>query len=127
MRAGIGAVRNAVAVDVLVAAEILAGLEILGGHDLAAIVLTRIVPFERRGQALVHADVEIAHDEDRRLQAVGKIERERRELEAFVRVFRKQQHVLRVAVRGVRRKPARRTAAACASACRSTDRRAARR
>ncbi len=50
---------------------------------------------------MVHADVEIDHDEDRRLQPVGEIERLRAEFERLRRVLGKQQHVLGVAVRGV--------------------------
>ena len=52
---------------------------------------------------MVHADVEIEHDEDRGLQPVGEIERLRRELERLGRVFREQQHVLGVAMRGIGR------------------------
>jgi hypothetical protein len=50
---------------------------------------------------MIHADVEIEHDEDRRLQAVGEIESVGREVERLGRVFREQQHVLGVAVRGI--------------------------
>ena len=50
---------------------------------------------------MVHADVEVEHDEDRCLQPVGEVERLRRQLEALGRVFREQQHVLGVAVRGI--------------------------
>ena len=64
-------------------------------------IRARVVPRERLAQPLVHADVEVEHDEDRRLQPVGEIEGQRRELEALARVFREQQHVLGVAVRGV--------------------------
>jgi hypothetical protein len=37
---------------------------------------------------MVHADVEVEHDEDRRLQAVSEIKSVRREIERFGRVFR---------------------------------------
>ena len=46
VRAGIGAVGDAVAVDVEVAAEVLAGLEVLVGHHLAAVHPARVVPRE---------------------------------------------------------------------------------
>ena len=101
MRAGIGTVRNAVAIDILVAAEVPARFKFLGGHDFAAVVVAAAVPGERRAQALVHADVEVGHDEDRRLQAVGEVEGLGRELEALVRIFGQQQDVFGVAVRGV--------------------------
>jgi hypothetical protein len=74
VRAGIGAPGNAVAVDVEVAAEVLAGIQHLGGHHLAAVVARAVVPVEGLAQAVVHADVEVEQDEDRRLQAVGQIE-----------------------------------------------------
>ena len=50
---------------------------------------------------VVHADVEIEHDEDWRLQPVGKIEGLRAEGEGFGRVLGEQQDVLGVAVRSV--------------------------
>ncbi len=50
---------------------------------------------------MVHADIEIEHQEDHGLQPLGEIEGGRRELESFRRVFWKQQHVLGVAVRGI--------------------------
>src|SRR6187549_1866207 len=73
MRAWIGAIWNAVAVDIEVAAEIGAGLQLLVSHDLAAIVNAAIIPSQRCTQAVVHADIEIEHDKNRRLQAVGEI------------------------------------------------------
>ena len=48
----------------------------------------------------IHADVEIEHDEDDRLQPLGEIERARGELERLVRPVGNEQHVLGVAVRG---------------------------
>ena len=50
---------------------------------------------------MVHADIEVEHDEDRRLQPVGEVEGGGGELERLGRVLGKQQHVLGVAVRGV--------------------------
>ena len=61
----------------------------------------RVVPGERIGHPVVHADIEVGHDDDRRLQALGKIERLRAHREALGRVGGEQQHVLGVAVRGV--------------------------
>ena len=101
MRAGQRAERDAVAVEVLVARELLAGLEVLVGQHLAAVVAAVVVPRERFAQALVHADVQVGHQEHRGLQPVGEVEALRRELEALVRVLGEEQHVLGVAVRGV--------------------------
>src|SRR6266536_1130141 len=101
MGARIGAIGNAVAIDVEISAEIIVDLYVLRAHDLAAVEAARIVPGERPAQAMVHADVEIEHDEDRRLQPVGEIERRGAELEGFGGILGKQQHVLRVSVRRI--------------------------
>ncbi len=87
MRTGIGAVGDAVAVNVEIAAELEPVLEHLGGGDLAAIELAVGIPIERFAQTFIHADIEIEHDEDRRLQPVGEIERLRAELERLVWIF----------------------------------------
>jgi len=50
---------------------------------------------------MVHADLEIEHDEDRRLQPVGKTKAWAPNSKDFGRVLREQQHVLGVAVRRV--------------------------
>ena len=52
-------------------------------------------------QPIVHADVEVEHDEDRGLQAVGEVEGLGAEIEGLGRILGEQQHVLGVAVRGV--------------------------
>ena len=101
MRAGQRAVGDAVAVDIEVAAELDPGLELLVGHHLAAVVSARRIPVQRRDQPVVHADVEIEHDEDRRLQPVGEVERVGGHGEGLVRVLGEDQHVLGVAVRGI--------------------------
>ena len=101
VRARIGAVRDAVAVQVLVAREFLAGFEILARQDFAPVVTALIGPGQSGFQPLVHADVEIGHEEDRRLQPVGEVEALRRHLEALVRILGEEEHVLGVAVRGV--------------------------
>ena len=67
MRAWIGAERDAVAVDVEVAAEVAAVVEHLRRHHLAAVVLFAFVPLQRTAQPVVHADVEVEHQEDRGL------------------------------------------------------------
>ncbi len=71
------------------------------GQDFAAVVATIVVPGKRVAQPLVHADIQIGHEEYRRLQPVSEVEAFRRELEALVRVLGEEQHVLGVAVRGV--------------------------
>ena len=76
-------------------------VERLGVQHLAAVVHVRVVPGERIGHPVVHADVEIGHDHHRRLQPLGQIEGLRPQREALGRVLREQQHVLGVAVRGI--------------------------
>jgi hypothetical protein len=95
------ALRDAVAVVIVIAPEVLGLLELLGRQHLAAVETARIVPGERAAEPLVHADVEVEQHEDRRLQPVGEVEGGGAELEALVRVLGEQQHVLGVAVRGV--------------------------
>ena len=98
MRTGKGAIGNTVAVDIEIAAEFDTCLEHLGGHHLAAVVTPALVPVERLDQPIVHADVEIHHDKDRRLQPIGEIQRFRGKGEAFARILGEQQYVLGVAV-----------------------------
>ena len=100
--AGIGAVGDAVAVDVEIAAEALLHVfEILFGEHLAAVVRAGVVPLERFGHVVVHAEVEVGHDDDRRLETFGQIEGGGGELEAFLRGGGIEADVLGVAVRGI--------------------------
>src|SRR5207244_6719519 len=66
---------DAVAVDVKIAAELRSRIEHLRGHDLAAVVMPALVPLERLDEPVVHADVEIEHDENRGLQPIREVER----------------------------------------------------
>ena len=81
--AGQRAVGDAVAVDVEVASPLAAELlELLGAEHLAAAIrLGRID--ERIGHPVVHAEVEIGEDEDRRLEHLREIERLAGEVEAL--------------------------------------------
>jgi hypothetical protein len=72
---GIGAVADAVAVEIEVAAEPLHLLQRLGVEHLATVVAARVVPAERLAHVVVHAELEVAHDQHRGLQPVGQIER----------------------------------------------------
>ena len=84
----------------IVAAELAAAFELVARQDLAAVELARIVPAERLGEMRIHADVEIEHHEDQRLQPLGEIERARPEFERFPGAVGDQEHMLGVAVRG---------------------------
>ena len=80
------ALRDAVAVDVDVAMERLGGLELLGRQHFAAVGAVRGVPVELAAHPVVHADVEVRHHDDGRLQPVREIERRDGELEALARI-----------------------------------------
>ncbi len=54
---------------------------------------------EGLGHPVVHAEIEIGHDEDRRLQLLGEIEGRLRHLEALLHAAGEQHDVLGVAVR----------------------------
>ena len=99
MRAGIRPIGNAVAVDVEIAAEVLSPVEFGRSHDFTAVVSSAVVPGERPAQSVIHADVEIEHDENRRLQSIGEVEGLGSEIKGLGGIFGKQQHVLRVAMR----------------------------
>ena len=117
------AIRDAVVVPVEIAVELGELLDLFLAQDLAAIRTIRVVPLELGAHPVVHADVEIRQHEHRRLQPVGEIEGRDREIEALLGVRREDQHVPRVAVRGVGAGAGCRPAA-CASACRSRGPRA---
>ena len=101
-RAGQRAVRDGVAVDVLVAAPVLhrddAGLveHLAAGDRLLGVR-------EGVGHPEVHAEVEVAQHEHRRLEHLGEVERLLRELVGLERARRVEADVLAVAVRRVGR------------------------
>ena len=99
--AGQGAVRDRVIVAIHVAVELVEARDLLRRQHLAAVGSVRIVPLQVLAHPIVHADVEIGEDEHRRLQALGQVERLDRHVKAFFGIGRKQQHVTRVAVRGI--------------------------
>ena len=101
MGAGIGAVGDAVAVDVEVAAEIAALFQHLRRHHLAAVVLPGVVPFSGRQSRWF---MPMSRSSMTKIVVCSRSARSkavRGELEGFGRVFRKQQHVLGVAMRGI--------------------------
>ena len=97
------AIRNAVAVDVEIAVEFLELVDFFLRQHLAAIGHVVVVPFQIGAHPVVHADVEIRHHHDRRLQPLGQVEGIAREVEALLGIAREQADVLGVAVRGVGR------------------------
>ena len=92
---------DAVAVAVEIAGEGLDLVELLRGQHLAAIRPIGVVPRQLRDHPVVHADVEIGQHEHRRLEALGEIERRRRELERLARIAGIEADVAGVAVRRV--------------------------
>ena len=93
----------AVAVHVLVAAPRRAQLAHLRLVEHLAAIDRLVRIRERLRHPGVHAEVEIAHHEDDRLQPLGQVERVHRHLVALFDRRRQQQHVPRVAVRVERR------------------------
>src|SRR5690606_19209157 len=83
-----------------VATEAADPLQFFRAQDLAAVGSVRIVPPQPRDHPVVHADVQIADNEDRRLESFGDVEGGGREVEALPRISREEEDVLRVAVRG---------------------------
>src|ERR1700733_6582393 len=92
------AVTDAVAVDVLVAGKTSRLVEICFAQNLAALDRrSRIL--KRIGHPIVHAEIEIGHDENQRLKLLSQIERILRHGETFGDRTRNQQDVLGIAVR----------------------------
>jgi hypothetical protein len=87
VRARIGAERDSIAVHIEVAAELTACLQLFGGEHLAAVNLMAVIPLQGFAQPLVHADIEVQQDENRRLEPVGEIERQGSELEALAGIL----------------------------------------
>ena len=94
------AVRNTVSIHVGVTLEAPKFLEILNRKHLASIEFLRWI-FERIRHPVVHAKVEIAHHEDRRLKSFGKIEGFITHIEAFPDAGRQENDVFRIAVRAI--------------------------
>ena len=92
------AVADAVSVNVFVAGETAEAVEIFLAEHLAAIDRRGRI-FERIGHPVVHAEIEIGHDEDQRLELLGQIEGLGRHGEALFHGAGKQHDVLRIAVR----------------------------
>ena len=102
MRARKGPHTDAVSVDVQIAPPVGSTLQALRIEHLAAVEAPRLVPFEGFREMVVHAEIEVRHEHDRRLQALGEIERIGAEIEALLRRRWKEHHVSRIAVRGIR-------------------------
>ena len=120
------AIRDAVAVDVEIAGEALRLLELLRRQHLAAIGPVAVVPGQLRDHPVVHADVEVAQHEDRRLEPLGEVER-LRPTSRTPRAGRRDRGRCGGCRRATRRRRASGRPAACASACPSTARCAGRR
>ena len=89
---------NPIAINVQIAAEILACLQIFRAHHLAAIVAALVIPFEWLAQPVIHPDVEIKKNKNRRLQSICQVKRLRAKGEALVGIFRKQHYMLGIAM-----------------------------
>ena len=93
-----GAVADAVAVHILVARETAGPFQVFRGQYLAA-VLRLLGILERLRHPVVHSEIEVGHDEHRRLQLLGEVESVTRHAEALGHAARQQHGMTRVAVR----------------------------
>ena len=124
-----GSVRygDAVAVDVEIAVRSSSAASSSARRQhLAAIGPVAVVPGQLGDHPVVHADVEIAQHEHRRLEPLGQVERDRRRSRT-PRAGRPDRGRCGGCRRATRRRRASGRPAACASACRSTARCAGRR
>src|SRR5690606_13639850 len=100
--AGIGAIGNAVLVDIEIASKAFAhGFELLLGKAIAPVVVFAVIPLQGFTHVVVHTQVEISKNNDRGLQYVGEFKTFRTHFKTFLGSGRKQQYVLGVAVGGV--------------------------
>src|SRR5688572_2063692 len=76
-------------------------IKLLRGEDLASIEAARVVPLKRFSNVVVHAEIEIGHDDHRCLQLLGQIECSGCHLKTFFRTSRKEQRMFRVTMRGI--------------------------
>ena len=104
MCAGVGAVRDAIAIDIKVSAKALSHcFKVFSAQYLAAVVAVVIVKFQRRGHPFVHAQIQVAHDDHGRLQPLGEIKCLNRHAEALSRCGGEKQYMFGVAMRRVGR------------------------
>ncbi len=92
------AVRNAVTVNIPISAPFAQFLEHVGGKPLTPIDRLRRI-LEPLRHPVVHAQVEVHHHEDRRLEPFREIERFHRQLVGLLHRVRNQENVFRVAMR----------------------------
>ena len=71
MRAGQRPITDAISIDIEVATELFDFVKIFPAQDLAPVVPAAVVPGQRIRQVLVHSELKIGEDDDRRLQSVG--------------------------------------------------------
>jgi hypothetical protein len=95
------ACRDPVAIHVQVAVEDLQLLDLFGAEDLASIRPVAVVPPQAATHPVIHPDVQIGHEEDGGLKALGQIEGIYGQVEALLGVRREESDVLGVPVRGV--------------------------
>src|SRR5688500_1706853 len=66
-------------------------IKLLRSDDLASIEPARVVPLERLSNVVVHAEIEVGHDDNRCLQLLGQIECGGCHLKTFFWTSRKEQ------------------------------------
>ena len=95
--AGQCAITDAVAIHIFIPGKPAQFLQILGREHLPT--PDRLIRVGKRvGHPVVHAQIEIEHDEDRRLELLGQVERLLRHREALFRRGGEEHRMLRVAM-----------------------------
>ena len=92
---------DAVAVDIQIAAKAFDAVQRRRVQHLAPVVAAGVVPGQRLGDAVVHAEVQIAHHDDGGLQPVRQVQGFGGEVEALLGGGGEQQHMAGVPVGGV--------------------------
>ena len=101
MGAGYGAITDTVAIGVEVAPVALHFFQLLCVQNLAAIVTACIVPSQWRRHVVIHAQIEIGHENNGGLQPLCQVKGQCTEIEALPRRGREQQHLFGITVRGI--------------------------
>ena len=97
--AGKRAVGNSVIIHVGISFELADPVQVFGGKNFAAVEFLTFREFKRIRHPIIHAEIEIAHDEDGSLESLCEIERLVSHRVAFFDASGNEDNVLGVAVR----------------------------
>ena len=69
----VGAITDCVTIDIEVATKLYTVLKLFCGEHLAAVILVVVIPGQRLRHIVIHAEIEVGHQDDWRLQALCQI------------------------------------------------------